>query len=246
MSETDAMSAFYPSPMDQPSREKTLAGQPQEPWQSYSPPPADNQDTYGYPQSGQGAQDQQGAYARPGQGYQGSSYAADQSFQAQGQGQDPSLTRQDLAFPGQSYQGQGFQDQAFQEAFQDQSFQAPQDQAAQWQAAPGHSGRARAGADAKGFFGALFDFGFTSFVTPKIIKVLYVLYTVWMVVWALIFLRLGFKYGGTAGGIFTLVVVDPIFLLLTLGVYRVVLELFMVIHRLHEDVKLIRERGDRG
>src|SRR6185437_9724287 len=93
----------------------------------------------------------------------------------------------------------------------------------------------------KGFFGALFDFGFTSFVTPKIIKALYVLYTVWMVVWALIFLRLGFKYGGAAGGIFTLIVVDPIFLLLTLGAYRVILELFMVIHRIHDEVRAIRE-----
>ena len=117
----------------------------------------------------------------------------------------------------------------------------------QWQAAPGRTAHAaaasRAVADSKGFFGSLFDFSFNSFVTPKIIKVLYVLYTIWTVVWALIFLRLGFRYGGTAGGIFTLVIVDPIFLLLTLGVYRVILELFMVIHRMHEDLKAIRDRG---
>ena len=31
----------------------------------------------------------------------------------------------------------------------------------------------------KGFVGSLFDFSFSTFVTPKIIKVLYVLFTIW-------------------------------------------------------------------
>lgn len=231
-----------------------MAGQPQEPWQAYSPPPADNQETYTYPQPGSpGAHGSQGggqAYARPAQSYQGPSYAADQPFP----GQEPSLTRQDMSFPGQAFQDQAFQDQAFQDqafqgqAFQGQGYPGSQEQAAaQWQAAQGTSAAARAGEYSKGFFGSLFDFGFNSFVTPKIIKALYVLCTIWMVVWAIIFIRLGFKYGGVSGGIFTLVVVDPIFLLLTLGVYRMVLELFMVIHRMHEDLRVIRERGgDRG
>lgn len=65
-----------------------------------------------------------------------------------------------------------------------------------------------------------------------------------MIIWALIFLRLGFKYGGASGGLFTLIVVDPVFLLLTLGGYRVILEFFMVIHRMHDDLKAIRERAD--
>jgi hypothetical protein len=170
-----------------------MAGQPQEPWQSYSPPD---------PQGAPGAQGygQVQANTRPAPGYQGQDYTIHETFPGQG-AQDP-----------------------------------------QWQASGPRAGSA--GSDAKGFFGALFDFGFTSFVTPKIIKALYVLYTVWMVVWALIFLRLGFKYGGAAGGIFTLIVVDPIFLLLTLGAYRVILELFMVIHRIHDDLKAIRERTE--
>lgn len=170
-----------------------MASQPQEPWQSYSPPPADNQDTYGYPQ----------------QSAHGSGQARAQA------GYDPRA----------GYQGQ--------------------QQDVQWQAPAADPGRP--GTDTKGFFGALFDFGFTSFVTPKVIKALYVLYTIWMVVWAVIFLRLGFKYGGAAGGIVVLIVVDPIFLLLTLGAYRVVLELFMVIHRMHDELRAIRENTrDRG
>jgi len=41
-------------------------------------------------------------------------------------------------------------------------------------------------ADTKGFLGALFDFGFTSFVTPKVVKVLYVLIVIGTVVSALV------------------------------------------------------------
>lgn len=177
-----------------------MAGQPQEPWQSYSPPSADK-NTFAYPQSG-------------------------------GQGYDQARTRP--AFPGQTVQ--------------DQAYQAPQGQAAPpWQEAQGMppASPARPRTSTPGFFAALFDFGFSSFVTPKIIKMLYVLITAWTVIWALIFLRLGFRYGGAAGGIFTLVVVDPLMLLLTLGVYRVVLELFMVVHRIHEDLRAIRERSDQ-
>ena len=73
---------------------------------------------------------------------------------------------------------------------------------------------------------------------------IYVLVTIWTVIWALIFLRFGFKYGGAAGGFFTLFVVDPILVVLTLGAYRMVLELFMVVHRMHEELKAIRERGE--
>lgn len=96
----------------------------------------------------------------------------------------------------------------------------------------------------KGFVGSLFDFSFNSMVTPKIVKVLYVLLTAWVGLWALIFLVIAFRTGGVAGGIFTLIIVDPIMVLLTLGVYRVLLELCMVIFRLHEDVKAIRAKGD--
>jgi len=210
------------------TQEKTLAGQPQEPswqsaaqdqtrqdWRTYPPPSADNADR----------QDSYGYPQSPGgQGY--------------GQGYPQQTT-----YPGPSYTGA---DQAF--SGQDQAYAGQQGQAApHWQAVAGMSqapAKGKAKGDTKGFLGALFDFSFTSFVTPKIIKVLYVLITVWTVIWALVFLRLGFRYGGAAGGFFTLVVVDPILVLLTLGVYRVVLEFFMVVHRMHDDLKALRDRGE--
>jgi hypothetical protein len=108
------------------------------------------------------------------------------------------------------------------------------------QSATGHAAKP---AGEKGFLGSLFDFSFNSFVTPKIIKVLYVLFTIWTVLWALILLRFGFHYG-VAAGIFVLIVVEPIFILLTLGVYRVILEAFMVVFRIYEETKKISERGN--
>jgi hypothetical protein len=96
----------------------------------------------------------------------------------------------------------------------------------------------------KGFLGSLFDFSFSSFVTPKIIKVLYVLFTIWTALIGITILIVGFKTGGIAGGLFTLIIIEPIFLLLTLGIYRVVLEAFMVIFRIYEETKKIREGGE--
>jgi uncharacterized membrane protein len=229
---TDTLPAFYP----QPPREKTLAGQPHDPWQSYSPPPAENQDTYAYPQPG----------GQPAGGVGGVGGAGGQAYARPA--------------PGYPMPGQPIQDQGFQGYGMPQGYATPPDQAAaQWQTAqdmqgqgmqgqgmpvPGMRALPPAGSHGKGFFGSLFDFSFTSFVTPKIIKVIYVLYTIWMIVWALFFLRLGFRYGGATGGFATLIVVDPLFLVLSLGLFRVVLELFMVVHRMQEDLQAIRERAD--
>ena len=233
-----------------------LAGQPQDPpwqtpeqdqarpsWQAFDAPPADKQETYAYPQSGQGAHGApQGAQSpRSPQGAQ-SAQGYGQGYAQQGGYAPPAYTVQDQAYGAQDrpYAGQAYGDQAYQEQQQGQS-------APHWQAVSGlkpAGATAKRTGDAKGFLGSLFDFSFTSFVTPKIIKVIYVLVTIWTVIWALIFLRLGFKYGGAAGGFFTLLVVDPILVVLTLGAYRMVLELFMVVHRMYEELKAIRERGE--
>jgi hypothetical protein len=99
-------------------------------------------------------------------------------------------------------------------------------------------------AEGKGFLSALFDFGFTSFVTPKVIKVLYMLITIGTVVSALVFTIIVFK-ASVAFGVATLVFGDPLFILIVLAIYRVILEFFVVTFRVAEDIRAIRERGDQ-
>jgi len=91
---------------------------------------------------------------------------------------------------------------------------------------------------------ALFDFGFTSFVTPKVIRVLYILIMVGTVLSALVFTVIVFK-ASVPFGILTLVFGDPLFILIVLAIYRVLLEFFVVAFRVAEDIRAMRERGDR-
>ncbi len=97
--------------------------------------------------------------------------------------------------------------------------------------------------DARGFLGALFDFGFTSFVTPKVIKVLYLLIVIGTVVSALVFTIVVFKASVTFG-VLMLVFGDPLFILIVLAIYRIILEFFVVTFRVAEDIRALRERGD--
>ncbi len=101
----------------------------------------------------------------------------------------------------------------------------------------------RESADARGFLGALFDFGFTSFVTPKVIKVLYMLIVIGTVVSALVFTIVVFK-ASVMFGFLVLVFGDPLFILIVLAIYRIILEFFVVTFRVAEDIRALRERGD--
>jgi Domain of unknown function (DUF4282) len=98
-------------------------------------------------------------------------------------------------------------------------------------------------ADARGFLGALFDFGFTSFVTPKVVKVLYPLIMIFTGLTALAFVAAAF-HGSTGLGFLTLLVLAPLFFLVVTAIYRILLEFFIVIFRVAEDIRALRERGD--
>ncbi len=99
-------------------------------------------------------------------------------------------------------------------------------------------------ADARGFLGALFDFSFTSFVTTKIIKVLYVLILILTVLTALIYTYIAF-HANALFGLLTLVIGDPLFIIIVMAFWRLVLESFVVRFRIAEDVRALRERGGR-
>lgn len=100
-------------------------------------------------------------------------------------------------------------------------------------------------ADTTGFLGALFDFGFTSFVTPKIIKVLYVLVTIGTIVSALAFTIVVFK-ASVAFGIVALAFGDPLIILVVMAAFRIFVEFFVVIFRAAEDIRALRDGGGAG
>lgn len=112
-------------------------------------------------------------------------------------------------------------------------------QQAAWQAS---AARQPAG-KGKGFVASLFDFSFRSFVTPKVVKGLYVLGTIWTALWAILLFLIGLHFGhATFGTVIFLIVAVAVFILLSLGVLRVVLEYFMVLFRINENIQQLRDR----
>lgn len=98
-------------------------------------------------------------------------------------------------------------------------------------------------ADAKGFVASLFDFGFDSFVTPKVVKVIYVLVMLLIGLGALGFAVTAFRLSA-AFGVISLLILCPLFFFVNLALWRIVLELFMVIFRIADDIRHIRVQGD--
>jgi hypothetical protein len=96
---------------------------------------------------------------------------------------------------------------------------------------------------AKGFLGALFDFRFTSFVTPKVVKVLYPLIMILTGLTALSFIDIAFR-ASIGFGFVSLFILAPLFFLVVTAIYRILLEFFIVIFRVAEDIRAMRERGD--
>jgi Na+/H+-dicarboxylate symporter len=86
----------------------------------------------------------------------------------------------------------------------------------------------------RGFFGSLFDLSFTSLVTTRIIKVLYVLAIIVIGLYALFFITAGFHRSST-DGVLVLVIAAPIFTLISLIYTRVLLEVFIALFRIMEN-----------
>ena len=87
----------------------------------------------------------------------------------------------------------------------------------------------------KGFLGALFDMSFTTFVTPMIIKVVYVLGMIGVAAATLFFALSGFASDSPGLGIVTLVL-SPLVGLLYLCLFRMMCEFYLAITRMSEDI----------
>jgi hypothetical protein len=95
-------------------------------------------------------------------------------------------------------------------------------------------------ANAQGFFGALFDFGFNSFATPVVIKVLYILSLVGIGLTYVLAVVSGFAQDPVVG-LITLVA-GAVIALLVLVYIRVLLEVLYATIRIAEDVRHLRDR----
>lgn len=233
------MAGQTPEPSFQPAAQDSGLTRGRPAWQappSYTPPAGSGGGTgggqaYAAPAPPYSPQDQP-SYNPQDQGYP----AHDQTQTSLGQGQGQGQGYQGYLDYQQGYQGYGAQ--------QGKGAPTPPPQ---WSAIAGMqqvpSGRGKSQGD-KGFVGSLFDFSFTSMVTPKIIKVLYILFTVWVVLVAIGILVFFNKTGGWSGTAAALIIVDPLFILISLGVYRVILEAFMVIFQIHGELKKIRENAE--
>lgn len=87
----------------------------------------------------------------------------------------------------------------------------------------------------------LFDISFSSFVTAKVVKVLYVLIMILLVRRELLVAVAAFRLSPVFG-IITLFILCPVFFIVDLALWRIVLEIFVVVFRIAEDLRAIRAR----
>src|SRR2546430_1590613 len=92
--------------------------------------------------------------------------------------------------------------------------------------------------DSKGFMSALFDFGFTTFVTPKVIKVLYILIMILAGLGALAFAASAFS-ANVVFRLISLFIPCPLVFLITLFLYRNTPYSFFVTFRTVCDLRAI-------
>lgn len=91
-----------------------------------------------------------------------------------------------------------------------------------------------------GFFGSLFDFTFSEFITTRLIRVIYVLGLIVVGIGTLAILSEGFDLGFLTG-MLSVVLAALVFLLGAMYL-RVVLEIMIVVFRIAENVAKIADR----
>jgi hypothetical protein len=95
----------------------------------------------------------------------------------------------------------------------------------------------------KGFFASLYDPSFDTFVTPRLLRVFYMIVLVVLTVGAVLVLISGLA-SGEAGGILAALIIVPIGYFLYLIFARIYFELVAALFRIADDLRAIRR--DRG
>ena len=95
--------------------------------------------------------------------------------------------------------------------------------------------------EAKGFFTALFDFSFSSFITTKLVKFVYIISLALAAIGLLAVIISGFMTG-VMGGLLVLIL-SPVIALLEIMAIRMSLELVIVVFRIAENIdKLAKDK----
>lgn len=100
----------------------------------------------------------------------------------------------------------------------------------------------------RGFFEALFDLSFDSFITLRLVRLIYVLGIIGSAILALWILAGAFEVG--AGAVVLALLIAPLVFLVGITVTRLYLELAIVVFRIEEHTaeaaELLRERPSRA
>jgi len=97
----------------------------------------------------------------------------------------------------------------------------------------------------KGFFKSLFDFSFTSMVTPKFVKVLYGIAIFFISVGTIALVVSAFN-DSTAVGVVAFFILGPLYFLVNLLVARVFMEFLIVVFRILDTNRELVELAKRG
>ena len=93
----------------------------------------------------------------------------------------------------------------------------------------------------KGFFTTLFDFSFSEFIVPKIIKVLFGIGIIGAAIFALGMIVSGFA-GHWARGLL-MIILSPVFFALGVIIVRVYMELILVLFRIADNTsKMVQDK----
>ncbi len=88
--------------------------------------------------------------------------------------------------------------------------------------------------DTKGFLPSLFDFSFTHFVTPKLVKFVYLLATVALgLMWFVVLLT---SFANSVGAGLGVLIIGPIILVIYLALIRMTLEFYLSVVRMSQDI----------
>lgn len=94
----------------------------------------------------------------------------------------------------------------------------------------------------RGFLGSLFDFSFSSFITTRLIKIIYALF-IGVSGFVALFFVIGAFASSTVLGLFTLLIAAPVLFFFYVILARVYLELVVAIFRIAENTSVLAGRG---